>query len=187
MTAEPIRRRFTVQEYYQMAESGILTEDDRVELLEGEIIEMTPIGSRHAGHVKIATNLFKTRVPDNFVISVQDPIRLGDHSEPEPDVAILKPRDDFYASAHPGPDDVLLVVEVADTSLEYDRDRKIPLYARFGIPNVLLVNLRDETVEFYEAPRPDDEAYQMAHTLRGEATFEVENLGLQFEAADFFV
>jgi len=158
------KRLFTVEEYHRMAEAGILGEDDRVELIEGEIVEMTPIGSRHAGAVNRLNRLFSERVGEHAVVSVQNPIRLGERSEPQPDLALLRFREDFYASSHPGPGDVLLVVEVAETSAEYDRRVKVPLYARFGIPEVWLVDLEGEAVEVYRDPSP--EGYRKAEVLR---------------------
>ncbi|GIX47745.1 MAG: hypothetical protein KatS3mg131_1956 [Candidatus Tectimicrobiota bacterium] len=136
------KRRFTVAEYHKLAEAGILSEDERVELIEGEIVAMAPIGSRHAGAVKRLLDQFiPLQAARRVLLSVQDPIRLGEHSEPQPDVALLRPRPDFYAAEHPGPEEVLLVVEVAETSAEYDREVKVPLYARFGVPEVWLVDL----------------------------------------------
>ena len=116
MAVQLLRRRFTVHEYHQMGQVGILADDDRVELLEGEIFEMAPIGSRHQAVVDRLTNLFATRVGDSAVVRVQGPVRLAGDSEPQPDLLLLQPRADFYASAHPGPEDVLLLVEVSDTS-----------------------------------------------------------------------
>jgi Uma2 family endonuclease len=152
MAVQLLRRRFTVAEYHKMAEAGILSEDDRVELLEGEIVAMSPIGSRHAGLVNRLTRLFSQRAGDQVIVSVQNPIRLGEHSEPHPDLALLRPRADFYASSHPGPEDVLLIVEVADTSAAVDREVKVPLYARWGVPEVWVVDLGGERVEVYRQP-----------------------------------
>jgi Uma2 family endonuclease len=158
------RRRFSVDDYYRMAAAGIFSEDDRVELIEGEIVEMAPIGSRHAAQVDKLNWIFLRRVGDRAIISVQNPLRLGTFSEPVPDLVLLLPRPDFYASGHPGPRDALLVVEVADTTLEYDRGVKIPLYARYGIPEVWLVDLRQGAVETYQNPTPD--AYLAIRTFR---------------------
>ncbi len=120
-TEEPIRRhRFNVADYHRMGEAGILNEDDRVELIDGEIIEMTPIGSPHGGRVKQLNYLLTRAVGEEAIIAAQDPVILGDRSEPEPDLALLRPRADFYKESHPQPDDVLLLIEVADTSLEKD-------------------------------------------------------------------
>jgi Uma2 family endonuclease len=123
------KRRFTVDEYYRMAEAGILRPDERVELIEGEIIEMAAIGSRHAAFVKRLNRMLVRGVGARGVVSVQDPVRLSELSEPEPDLAVLEYRADCYAAAHPTPADTLLIVEVADTTLGWDRGRKAPLYA----------------------------------------------------------
>jgi Uma2 family endonuclease len=135
-----------------MAQAGILSEDDRVELLEGEIVEMTPIGSRHAACVNRLNRLFSDRAGGQAIVSVQNPIRLSQRSEPQPDLALLKPAPDFYASTYPRPEDVLLVIEVAETSPDYDRELKIPLYARAGIPEAWLVDLEAEAIEVYRRP-----------------------------------
>jgi Uma2 family endonuclease len=140
---------FSVDEYHKMSEAGILSEDDRVELIEGEIIKMSPVGSRHAACVKRLNALLNRRVGQAAIISVQDPIRLDDYSEPEPDIALLKFRDDFYSQSLPTVDNVLLIIEVADTSVEYDRSVKLPLYARAGIPEVWLADLPGDGVEAY--------------------------------------
>jgi len=152
MPAQLLRRRFTVHEYHRMGEAGILGEDDRVELLEGEIVEMAPIGSRHQAVVDRLTRLFSNRVTDQAMVSVHGLVRLGEDSEPQPDLILLRRRTDFYASAHPGPDDVLLLVEVSDTSADYDREVKLPLYARHGIAEVWLVGLETEVVEVFRSP-----------------------------------
>ncbi len=154
MSVQVQRRLFTVEEYHRMAEAGILSEDDRVELIEGELIAMSPIGSRHAAAVARLTALL-SRIGGWGIVWVQNPVRLGPHSEPQPDVALLRYRPDFYASAHPGPEDVLLIVEVAETSADYDRTVKIPLYARHGIPEAWLVDLTEEHVEIYRQPGPE--------------------------------
>ncbi|GBC85859.1 hypothetical protein HRbin11_02317 [bacterium HR11] len=146
------RYRFTVDDYYRMLAAGILTEDSRVELIEGEIIAMAPIGSRHAACVDRLNRLLTDRVGGRAIVRVQSPIRLSRHTEPQPDVALLRPRSDFYASGHPGPGDVLLVVEVAETSADYDRQVKLPLYGRAGIPEAWLVDLAGEVVEVYRRP-----------------------------------
>ncbi len=153
MTAPPIvRHRFTVEQYQQMGVAGIFDEDDRVELLEGEIVEMSPIGPLHSACVSRLIQLIQQQVGSAVIIRIQDPIRLSNRSEPQPDVAIVQPRSDFYAGGHPEPEDVLLLIEVADSSLSYDRDLKLPLYARAGIGEVWLVCLLPQTVEVFRAP-----------------------------------
>jgi Uma2 family endonuclease len=154
MPVQAPRRLFTVREFHRMAEAGVFSEDDRVELLAGEIVEMTPIGSRHAACVKRLNAMLSSCVGMSLIVSVQDPIELGDHSEPQPDLAVLRFRPDFYRDAHPGPADVVLVVEVADTSAETDRVDKVPLYARAGIPEVWLVDLGSRLVDVYRQPSP---------------------------------
>jgi Uma2 family endonuclease len=147
------RRRFTLDEYHRMGESGILGAGDRVELIEGEIVEMAPIGSRHAGTVARIQHLFSARLGERAVVWVQNPLVLRAHvSEPEPDVMLLAPRTDFYASALPEPTDVRLVVEVADTSLAYDRRTKLPLYARAAVAEAWLVDIDAGGVDLYREP-----------------------------------
>ena len=152
MPMELQRRRFTVAEYYAMAEAGILTEDDRVELIEGEIIQMAAIGSQHAACVSRLTRLLVEQTGDLAVVHVQNPVRLSDLSEPQPDLALLRPREDFYAGAHPRPADALLVIEVAHTTLGYDRGIKLPLYAASGVPEVWIVDVEGEVVDLYAEP-----------------------------------
>ncbi len=149
------RRLFTVADYHKMRDSGIIGEDDRVELLEGEIVQMTPVGSEHAACVSRLNRLFLRAAETAAIVRVQDPVRLGDLSELQPDLALVRPRPDFYRQAHPGPEDVLLLVEVADTSGAYDRQVKLPLYARAGIPEVWIVDLQAQVVEIHRGPSPD--------------------------------
>lgn len=152
MSLQIQRRWFNVDEYYRMTDAGILSPDDRVELIEGEVIRMSPIGKFHASCVNRITSLFTELVGRRAIVSVHNPVRLNDFSEPQPDVALLKPRDDFYASRQPGPEDVLLIVEVADTSASYDRAVKIPLYAQAGIPEVWLADLPGDFVGVFASP-----------------------------------
>lgn len=152
MAAPLTTRRFTVDEYHRMAEAGILTEDDRVELLDGQIVPMTPIGRRHAGCVNRLTALFSRLAGDAATVSVQNPLVLGEHHEPQPDLALLRYRADGYGARLPGAADVLLVVEVADTTIERDRERKIPLYAQAGIPEAWLVDLAADRIDVHRKP-----------------------------------
>lgn len=155
MAVPLLRRRFTVDEYYRMADAGIFSEDDRVELIEGEIVEMAAIGSRHAGYVDKLNWILSKRLGESASLRIQHPIRLGEYSEPQPDLALVRPRPDFYTSAHPGPDDVLLLIEVAESSVDYDREVKVPLYARYRVQEYWLVDLRAGVVEVYRGPAPD--------------------------------
>ena len=152
MSVKLHRRRFTVHDYYAMADAGILGEDDRVELIEGEILEMASIGSQHAACVDRLTRFLVPGAGDRAVVRVQNPVRLSDLTEPQPDLALLRPRDDFYATAHPGPADTLLIVEVSHSTLGYDRGIKLPLYAAAGIPEVWIVNGDDGVIEVYREP-----------------------------------
>ena len=151
-------RKFTVDEYHTMIQSGILHEDDRVELLEGEIVEMSPISSRHAACVNFLSKSFNRYLPEAVIVAVQNPLYLGVISEPQPDLSVLAPRDDFYRSGHPSPKDVYFIVEVSETSQQMDRNIKVPLYARAGIREVWLIDLVNEVVERYLEPQGD--AYQ---------------------------
>jgi len=167
MSVQIARRSFTVAEYYRMAEAGILSEDDRVELLDGEVVEMSPIGSHHAACVDRLNNFLSSVSKQRFIVRVQNPIRLDDYSEPQPDITLLHVRSDFYAEAHPTPADVLVIIEVADSSVELDRQVKLPLYAQAGIPEFWLANLPNDTVEFYA--QPVNGVYQVAKIFgRGE-------------------
>jgi Uma2 family endonuclease len=153
MTVPIVRRLFTVADYARMRETGILAEDDRVELIDGEVRVMSPIGPGHAAIVKRLNTILSRLLSDTAILSVQDPIQLHDSSEPQPDLAILHYRADFYANAHPVADDVLLVIEVADTSIDNDRDEKIPRYAAAQIAEAWLINIANQTVEQYSQPR----------------------------------
>ena len=156
--AAPTRRRFTVAEYYAMAEAGILAPDERVELLDGDVIAMPPIGDWHASRVKRLNNFMLPPLQGRAIVSVQDPTRLDDASEPQPDVMLLRWRDDFYEGGHPGPDDVLLLIEVSDTTVDYDRSAKLAAYASAGIPEVWIVNRPDRRIESYSDPSGDEYA-----------------------------
>jgi Uma2 family endonuclease len=167
MSRNLAKRWITADEYERMGEAGIFPPGARLELIKGEIYEMSPIGSSHAACVKYLSRLLNELFGKDFIVGTQDPIRLDDFSEPQPDVTLLRWRDDFYRSAHPTPADVLLVLEVADTTVETDRKVKVPLYARAGIPEAWLVNIPDETVEIYSAVA--DDAYQVTvKRVRGE-------------------
>lgn len=136
-----------------MGEAGILLPDERTELIEGEIILMAPIGSRHVASVNTLTEWAILGVHGRAIVSVQNPVRLSQGSEPQPDVALLRPRPDRYHGSLPGPEDVLLMIEVADTSLGYDTDRKLPLYAAAGIPETWIWDINTRRMHVYRAPR----------------------------------
>jgi Uma2 family endonuclease len=152
MSAQLEKRHFNVDEYYRMGRAGILKPDDRVELIEGDIIRMSPIGSSHAACVSRLDRLLQKANAPKATIWVQNPVRLNDFSEPVPDIAVLKPRNDFYGKRHPTPVDVLLVIEVADTTILSDRNLKGVLYAQAGIREFWLVNVRRKIIEVYFDP-----------------------------------
>jgi Uma2 family endonuclease len=156
MTAQPVRRRFTVHDYYRMAKAGILHEDDRVELIEGEIIEMPPIGSHHTSIVDRLVWLLHQRIDlSESLIRVQEPVRLSAESEPLPDIVIVPFREDFYRHHHPGADELLLLIEVADSSLAYEHDIKVPLYGQSGVPEVWVVDANGRAVDVFGQPLAD--------------------------------
>lgn len=163
----PRRHRITVDEYHRMGEAGIFSEDDRVELIEGEIIDMTPIGFRHASVVDELNFLLAKQLPDTYRVRVQNPLRLSETTEPQPDLVIVRRRSDRYAESHPTQTDVLLLIEVADTSAGYDRSVKIPLYARHGIPEVWLVDLAGGSVEVFRHPSPSGYQEMSRHAEKG--------------------
>ncbi|NJN48119.1 MAG: Uma2 family endonuclease, partial [Candidatus Competibacteraceae bacterium] len=137
----PTRHRLSVEDFQRMAQTGILNDDDRIELIAGDLIDMAPIGSEHAGVIDWLTRTLILATAQQAIVRIQSSLVLDDRSQPQPDVLVLRPREDFYRRAHPRPDDVLLLIEVADTSVRFDREVKIPLYARQGVPEVWLVDL----------------------------------------------
>jgi Uma2 family endonuclease len=162
----PRRHPITVQEFFRMGETGVFAPDARIELIEGELIDMPPIGPPHASRTAHITELLFEAARGRAVVWPQNPVLLGDLNAPQPDIALLKRRDDFYAHGHPQPEDVLLLVEVADTSLAHDRDRKLPLYARFAIPEVWLVNIPGRAVIVHRDPQPEQGSYATRFTLK---------------------
>ena len=146
------RYRFTVDQYHQMDKAGIFSPDCRVELIDGEIFEMSPINPWHSGVVNRLVHRFVRGLGDRAVVHVQNPTIVDRHSEPQPDLMLLKPREDFYGTAHPIPSDALLVVEVAETSLAHDRLRKLPLYAKRRVSEVWVVNRRADAIEVFREP-----------------------------------
>ena len=150
----PKVRKFTVAEYYRMAEVGILSPEERVQLIEGEIIVMPPIGPGHASSVALSIHAFSRPAGNQFIIQVQNPLHLADGSEPEPDVMLLRPRADYYATAHPTPADTFVVLEVSDSTLEFDRNRKAQVYGRAGVAQTLVLNLPEDCIENFTEPGP---------------------------------
>jgi hypothetical protein len=158
------QHRFSVEEYYRMGETGVLRPDARVELLDGQIIDMSPIGPSHGSVVKRLNHFFHGVSQGRWLLAVQDPLHLDNHSEPQPDLMLLKPAADFYRRRHPGPGDVFLLVEVSDSTLDFDREAKLPAYARAGVVEVWIVNLTEETLEIYR--EPNFTGYSSVQTLR---------------------
>jgi Uma2 family endonuclease len=149
VTVEITKRLFDVDDYHRMAKAGILSEDDRVELIDGEIVAMTPIGPRHNAAVDRANRRLVTVVGDQAIVRVQGSVRLDRFREPQPDIVLLHPQPDFYASRLPGPSDIFLIIEIADSSLDYHRDVKARIYAEAGVPEYWLVDLEDHSVSCY--------------------------------------
>lgn len=172
--ARVTRRRFTVQEYHGMAEAGILHEDDRVELMGGEIVEMSPIGGRHAKCVTELLRALTALVGEGVRVSPQNPVKLDEYWEPQPDVAVLRASERYMVGELPEPEDVLLLIEVSDTTLAYDRDIKLPLYARFGIPEAWIVDLTSGTIERHT--EPSEGGYDLVRRARRGASVESEAL-----------
>lgn len=153
VTSSTVRpKRFRVDEFRKMTEAGILPEESGWEIIDGYLIDKMIIGSKHASIVKKLNRILSGLAADRAIVSVQDPIAIDEYNEPEPDIALLKPREDFYAKGHPAAADVLLVVEVSDSTLAFDRDIKLNLYAEAGIAEAWLVNLVDGTIEQYSSP-----------------------------------
>lgn len=147
------RKKFCTDEVYKMMEIGILPEESGWELINGEIIHRMSIGSKHAGTIKRLSEILRDLTREEAIISVQDPIHLDDYNEPEPDIALLKRRDDFYTKSHPLPPDVLLLIEVSDSTLKYDREVKKTLYAKAEILEFWLINLTENTIECHSSPK----------------------------------
>ena len=174
---------FTRKDYHTMIDAGILREDDPLELINGQIIQQMPIGTAHAGMVNRINQLLTSRVSGRYVVAVQNPIALNEFSEPEPDIALLQPREDFYANSHPTPQDIALIIEVADTSLGFDREDKIPLYAMCGVPEVWIVDLPTKAIHVFR--RPGQTNYSEAIRLRGDDSLPIPGLtGAQLSALE---
>jgi Uma2 family endonuclease len=180
----PTRHRLDVGAFYKMAEAGILTPNDRVELIDGEIFDMVPIASLHGGKTIRLNRVFARAAADGLaLVSVQTPLRLDAHNEPQPDLMLLKPRADDYQSRHPNAADVLLLIEVSDTSLAFDRETKLPLYARFGVPEVWIVDLKGAAIEVYREPQGD--AYALKERLTSGSLAPVLVPGVMVDIAAF--
>ena len=185
MAVEVSRRRFTADEYQQMAKVGILREGDPFELIDGEVVAKVTIGPRHNAAVNRLNRRFVSLAGESAIVQAQGSVRLNLFNEPEPDLALLRPRDDFYAAGHPGPSDILLVVEVAQTSIDYDRAVKAELYARLGVVEYWLVDLNTDVVTRYTDPA--DGQYRRVEPVPGGVSFAPQQLpACRLTTADIF-
>ncbi len=183
MIVEADKRLINVEEYYKMAEAGILGAADRVELIHGEILRMSPVGSRHAAIVKKLASALNSLFKDQFVLGIQDPVILGSNSEPEPDIALLKFRSDYYVHSHPQSKDIIGIIEVAGTSLKYDQEVKIPLYASHGIPLFWIIDIENNRIEVYE--NPSQANYLEKRSFHPDQKIDL--LGHQFSVRDILI
>ena len=149
MAIEISKRLFDVRDYYRMAEAGILQEGDKVELIEGEVLAMSPIGSPHSAAIDRAARALMKLSGDAAIVRIQGPVRLDDYNEPQPDIALLRPKKDFYAAGHPSPPDILLIVEIAQSSLQFDQTIKLRLYGRAGVPEYWVSDIQHDRLFAY--------------------------------------
>ena len=185
MTMTMTRRRFSAKEFYKMAKVGILCEDDRVELVDGEIIEMAPIGSYHNGSVNALNRVFVKSVPDDVIVQVQGHLHLDESTMFQPDLAILRPRDDDYFESNPTPEDVLLIIEVSDSTEAYDRNVKLPKYALAGVPEVWQANLPLGFIDRYADPDTATGRYRsVTRHSRGQRIAPTQLRGVAVEVGD---
>lgn len=177
-----VPKRFTVEEFRKMTEVGILPEESGWEIIDGYLIDKMSIGSNHAGTVNLLTQKLIIMLAGKAVVAVQNPIRIDDYNAPEPDISLLRPREDFYRKSLPAPQDALLLIEVSDSTVEYDRDIKKTLYAEAGIAEFWLINLKENTVERYSSPK--NGSYRLAEILESGETIKagtIENLELKID------
>ena len=183
MLADVSKKLFTVDEYYRMADAGIFTEDDRVELIEGEIIQMSAIGHRHMVCVNRANDLLTSALKGKAVVSIQNPLRLNQYNEPQPDIVVFKWRADYYASKPYTPEDTLFVIEVSDTTLRYDTKIKLPIYAANGISELWIENLKEDVL--LVCRHPAKKTYKTQLTLRrGDSISPLTFPGTSFKVED---
>ncbi|MCO6474988.1 MAG: Uma2 family endonuclease [Phaeodactylibacter sp.] len=173
------KKLLTCDDYHAMIAAGILDEDDKVELIHGELIYMSPLGPNHGGATNRLNNLLQELLKGSAIIAVQNPVTLTPFSEPEPDVAVLKPRKDFYSGSHPVPEEIFLLIEVADTTLEKDRTVKASLYAAGGIPFYWIVNLPEMQLEVYSQPAKDQ--YKLRRIYLPDEKVEIPSFGIMVE------
>lgn len=160
----PAAKQITIDLYQQMGEKGLLTPEDRVQLIEGEILEMAPIGPRHGSVTGQLAKWFYRALGDAATVRLDNPVNLGEYSQPQPDLILLQPRVEDYVASHPGPEDVILLVEVSDSTLEFDRGRKRELYARFAIREYWVIDVNSRSVGAYSEPANGE--FQVASEYR---------------------
>ncbi|MFK7807955.1 MAG: Uma2 family endonuclease [Saprospiraceae bacterium] len=180
MTAYIDQFKFTVEEYYKLAEVGIIKDSDHVELIDGQIVTMSPIKSFHAGIVNRIVRLLSEFNGKKILVSPQNPIHLSTHSEPEPDIIIAKFKADDYISEHPTPEDIYCLIEVSDTTLLKDREIKQPLYAKANIPEYWIINLVDKQIEIFRQPKNGEYHFRQIISEAGVIRLEALNLELQY-------
>jgi Uma2 family endonuclease len=180
----PVKYRLTVEQYYKMAEVGILGIEQRTELIDGEIIEMSAIGTKHAICVSNLSEILTLRTIQIAHVRQQNPIHLSDRSEPQPDIALVKRPSSLYLDCHPTPADIFLLIEVSDSTLKYDREIKIPLYAKAGISEVWIVNIEEQVFEVYKSPNQD--IYEHVQTYGKGEVIQIKNLGLSIPINEIF-
>ncbi len=181
-TSAIVPKRFRVKDFQKMTEIGILPEESGWEIIDGYLIEKMSIGSRHAGTVIKLGKIFERKIGDVSLVSTQNPIHIDDYNEPEPDIVLLKPREDFYTKSLPAPEEVLLLIEASDSTVEDDREIKKTLYARAEVAEFWLVNLKENTVERYSSPKNGN--YRLAEILEAGETIKAglfENLELEIK------
>lgn len=178
----PKKRKFTSKEYYQLLDTGILTEDDRVELINGEIIEMSPINNPHVTCINKMTMFFASLVKGKAIVSVQNPVVLDNYNEPQPDLVLFKHRDDFYFDKKAAAKDVIVAIEVADSSLGFDRNVKSTIYAQHGISEFWIINLKKKELEQYRKPSSD--RYEQLNTYKLKEILILEALDLEVKVTD---
>lgn len=185
MATDIIKKRFTVEEYHRMAEAGILGQNDRVELIDGDVVQMSPIGRRHRVRVLRATTLFNRVFGDRALVGCQTDLKLNEWTEPQPDIFVLKPRNDFYAARDWAPEDVFFVMEISDSSLRYDREVKVPLFAVAGIPEVWVEDTKNDVLYVYR--HPERGAYAVSLALqRRDIVAPIAFPGVQFSVDNLF-
>ena len=184
MEQGPRQHRITVDEYHRMAEVGLLAPDARVELIEGVIVDMAPIGSPHCAVVDLLNKLFTHGVKDDAIVRTGGAVRLSRWTEPQPDIALLEPREDYYRHAHPGGSDLLLIVEVSDSSLRYDLDTKSKLYARYGVQEFWVVDVNEDVMHFFR--QRTDVGYADVSSTDRPGTVPIPSLGVSIDLSELF-